>query len=382
MRTKRWRKTSSRRSGESGQALLFILLALGIFLVGAVGFAVDFGNMWFHKQSAQTAADAACTAGAMDLLVDATNGLTTQGGFSATKNGFFDCSANPTYAPCQYAALNGYTAALSCNSASTTPNSSSVCGNFPATVPGVTAPTALLPANFPPFFRIDVIDRVPTFFSGLLSRRGSVNVRAFAVCGLVNATSPIPIIVLNPTVSHAVDVQGTPTVAILGGANRSIQVNSSSATAVNIGGTPGINLECGGIGFTGSALGVWGGPSTASSTTAGSCPGTPVPNTFPPKGGGFYPGTTGSWGPGSPVADPFALIPKPAVPPAPTVPIPGLTALNSTNCLTSLNIQNGQCHVTHLTHGCPDATNGCTLYTAGYYDKAISLSGAAITVGP
>src|SRR2546425_10209128 len=120
-----FRKTTS-KSGESGQSILLVVLVLGIVLLGAVAFSVDMGNMWFHRQSAQTAADAACTAGAMDLLVDATNGITTQGGFSAVKNGFFDCSANPTYAPCQYAALNGYTAALSCNSASTTPNSSSV----------------------------------------------------------------------------------------------------------------------------------------------------------------------------------------------------------------------------------------------------------------
>ncbi len=53
---------------ESGQAAVFLVLAMGIFLIGGVGFVVDGANLWFHRQSAQTAADAACTAGAMDLL--------------------------------------------------------------------------------------------------------------------------------------------------------------------------------------------------------------------------------------------------------------------------------------------------------------------------
>jgi len=64
--------TSNRvvRSGESGQAALFLLLILGIFLLGGIGLAVDMANMWFHRQSAQNVADAVCTAAAMDLVND------------------------------------------------------------------------------------------------------------------------------------------------------------------------------------------------------------------------------------------------------------------------------------------------------------------------
>src|SRR5438094_8193585 len=79
-RINRWGRTNC-RTGESGQAILFLLLALGIFLLGAVAFSVDFGNTWFHRQSAQSAADAACTAGAMDLLVDSQGGATGHQGF-------------------------------------------------------------------------------------------------------------------------------------------------------------------------------------------------------------------------------------------------------------------------------------------------------------
>src|SRR6516164_1841296 len=114
MKLSGFRKTA-KVAPESGQALLFALLGLGIFLIGAMAFAIDLSNMWFRRQAAQTAADAACTAGAMDLLVDATNGKTNQGHFTAGSTPTaFDCQAttpnsntppvtNPT--PCVYAAL-------------------------------------------------------------------------------------------------------------------------------------------------------------------------------------------------------------------------------------------------------------------------------------
>ena len=52
---------------ESGQIMVSLLLMLSIFLLAIVGFAVDLTNLWFHRQAAQTAADAACQAGAMDM---------------------------------------------------------------------------------------------------------------------------------------------------------------------------------------------------------------------------------------------------------------------------------------------------------------------------
>ena len=55
-------------ASQAGQASVFLLLILGTFLLASVGFAVDLSNMWFHRQAAQSAADAACVAGAMDML--------------------------------------------------------------------------------------------------------------------------------------------------------------------------------------------------------------------------------------------------------------------------------------------------------------------------
>src|SRR5207302_4264594 len=153
-----FRKTTN-KSGESGQSMLLVLTVMGIVLLGAVAVSVDMGNLWFHRQSAQTAADAACTAGAMDLLVDATAGITTQGGFTATTNTSFDCSASATATRCKYAALNGY------DSSNNSPGNL-VSVSFPGAVSGLSStstpfpPAALAPM---PFMRVDVLDRVQTY---------------------------------------------------------------------------------------------------------------------------------------------------------------------------------------------------------------------------
>src|ERR1700730_16081692 len=106
------RKTSRKkkhRAGESGQAAVFLVLAMGLFLIGSMGFVVDGANLWFHRQSAQTAADAACTAGAMKMLSVAAgatrpNWIGTSFQCSGSTNG----APNNGSAPCQYAAFNGY----------------------------------------------------------------------------------------------------------------------------------------------------------------------------------------------------------------------------------------------------------------------------------
>ena len=53
---------------DDGQVTIFVVLALALFLMAFVGFAVDMTNLWFHRQTAQGAADAACQAGIMDVL--------------------------------------------------------------------------------------------------------------------------------------------------------------------------------------------------------------------------------------------------------------------------------------------------------------------------
>ena len=94
----RWRR-SGQTQRECGQALVFMVLALALVLIGAGALSVDMSNLWFHRQAAQNAADSACIAGAMDLLVDAQGLQTGHQGFS---NGTaFSCTAGSTASPCQ-----------------------------------------------------------------------------------------------------------------------------------------------------------------------------------------------------------------------------------------------------------------------------------------
>jgi hypothetical protein len=326
MKTYRRRKTA-RRDSESGQALVFMVLALSLFLLGAGALCVDMSNLWFHRQAAQNAADAACTAGAMDILVQANGGATGTQPW-VTAGTAFNCTTGSTAAPCQYAAKNGY------NSDGT---GNLVSVSFPGTVTGVPTsaipPSALVPKAF---MRVDVTDNVSTFFSGVLSGQRSQTVRSFAACGVVLATAPIPILVLDPhnpdKKTSALDIQGNPTITIVGGPAKSIQVNSDSKTAANVGGSALIDLSGGGTAGTGSDIGVYGS--------------TPEPSV--PKN--FNPGTTGHWSsPASPIGDPFTQLAAPGKPAAGTMTVVGKG-----------------------TDGCIDSA-GCAEYTAGDYPGGICV---------
>ena len=331
----------SHRASEAGQAMLFFILILSVVLLAAVCLAFDLSNMWFHRQAAQSAADAACTAGAMDLLVDAEGGATGHQGFTAGTP--FDCSSsgNPGSSVCQYALQNGY------DSSNSSPGNL-VSVSFPAGVNGVTTPPAGMAPT--PFIRVDVLEHVQTFVLGLLNGSRTADVRAFAACGLELAQSPIPLIVLDPraTDGATLSTQGNPTISIYGGPQKSIQVNSSYTGAVNIGGSASIDLSQGGPNSppTGSDLGTYGGPATAPS---------------PPS---FKPGTTGHWiSPSSPINDPFAQVVAPGQPSNPVQPA-GLTCASI------------PCAVAPGVNGCPSTgVAGCDEYTPGYYPTGISVKG-------
>lgn len=325
---------------ESGQTIIFVLLVLGIFFLAFIGLAVDYSHLWFHRQTAQAAADAACQAGAMDLLVDFSGGGPNQGGF--TPGSSFDCKDFPNSAPCRYATLNGYTgAALTANTPGT-----NVTVSFPGSVPGTTAPPISIASV--PFLRVDVIDRAQVYFSGLLTGNHATDVRAFAVCGLQLAKAPIPIIVLNPSCQHSLEVSGAATLQVAGGPTKSVQVNSTggnqvcaAATQSSANGCSGsgtVDLSAGGPNFTGSNFGTFGGP-----------PGAPSK---------FNGGVTGSWGLGSPVGDPYSLVPAPTKP----------AILSPTNGL--LPNSTAPIPVPYGVDGCPD-NKGCVEYLPGWYNKPI-----------
>jgi putative Flp pilus-assembly TadE/G-like protein len=324
-RTHRTMRSCERRS-DSGQVAVLVLMVLGIFLLSVSAFGVDFANFWFHRQAAQTAADAACTAGVMDMLVNANTG-STLGGFTASTN--FDCATTPGAAPCAYAALNGF------NGNGATPGSTiQVSFVATSTIPGVDP--ASIPGLVPNTMQVDITERVQTFFSGLLTGSRTQAVRVRSRCAVLMAAAPVPLTVLNPICPSSLNLSGSSDIAIVGGPNKSIQVNSNDSAAVSGGGT--INLSQGGPAFTGSLIGVYGGPQT------------------PP--GTFLPGTTGAWGfKATPIADPFANVPAPQDPTTTTPALP----LNPPPQVVGYN---------NATYGCPDQS-GCTVYKPGKYTSPI-----------
>ncbi len=309
--------------GDDGQVSVLVCVAVALFVLLFAGFGVDMTNLFFRRQSAQGAADAACQAGAMDMLVS-DQGVPF-GGFAAGSP--FNCTSSGTQAPCKYAALNGY------NSPGLTEGKDSnlVAITFPASVPGVIPPPVALVGNWN-FIQVDVTDRVGVYFSSLLSGKRTQDVLARSRCGVITSTGPAPIIVLHPTLTDSFTVGGTPSVTIVGGPARSIQVNSDNTVAAYIGGSASVDLTKAGPNFTGADFGVFGGPLTAP--------------------GGFTDGTTGRWlSPATPIQDPLKTVPPPAMPSKAPPPLRG---------------------VPYLTNGCPDHS-GCDEYFPGLYTSTLRV---------
>jgi hypothetical protein len=343
-------------NGQSGQTTVLLCLVLGIFLLGLAGLAVDVSNWWFHKQMAQGAADAACTAGVMDMLSNASAG-SALGGFPAgSPPAAFTCASGSTTAACQYAALNGYGGGgLLANQ-----GSNNVQVSFPGSVPGVatcssTVPPPCVPAATTvanPFILVNVVDRVPTTFTGMISTKRTADVTGSAVCGVLTSTAPVPIIVMNPTCQHAFELSGSSTVKIIGGPTRSVEVNSSNTTcaaatngSVNqCSGSPTIDLSKGGPNYSGSEFAVVGQPKTAPS--------------------GFNPGTTGDWATGGPISDPYAQLSAPSIAALSTSPT------NTAAILVGYGVD-----------GCPDHTI-CKEYRPGIYTHPIVISSATAIFVP
>jgi Putative Flp pilus-assembly TadE/G-like len=344
---------------QAGQTTTLVALALGIFLLGLAGLSVDVSNWWFHKQMAQGAADAACTAGVMDLLSNASAGSSVGGFPAGSPPAAFTCSSGSTTAACQYATLNGYGG----GGLQAGQGSNDVQISFPGSVPGVatcssTVPPPCVPATATvanPFILVNVVDRVPTTFTGMITSNRTTDVTASAVCGVLQSTAPVPIIVLNPSCPHAFQMSGNPTLKIVGGPTRSVEVNSSnsscaaattnSANGCNSNG-PTIDLSKGGPSYTGSEFAAVGQPKT------------------PPTG--FTPGTTGDWATGGPISDPYALLSAPTV--------PSLSPTNSGGVAVLYD-------PTNATTGCPDHS-GCSLYKPGLYTSPIVITGQTAIFAP
>ncbi len=315
-----------RKRGESGQALLLVVLALGIFLIGALGLAVDGAQMYGHRQMAQAAADAAAQAGMASIF----NGTANSGTTAFPTSGSFICSTSDLRTPCRYASFNqfGGTAA------------DVVTIDYPGS--GATPGVSLSSVDPVAVIRVTVQRTLNTGLIRLLGPSTSL-VKAIAIAAIVDVVSPAPILITHPTLSGSLSTNGGPTITICGGPRRSIEVNSSSSTSLNMSSTTTIDLSKAGpldsmvnpcTTGTGSDFGTFGGPSSP-------------PFTFV-SGIGKY------LQPASPILDPLASIPAPVAPAA----APLKTALG------------------YGVSGCPASgtvPKPCQLYSPGRYTNGISV---------
>lgn len=321
--------------GESGQIMVSLLLMLAIFLLAMVGFAVDLTNLWFHRQAAQTAADSACQAGALDMA-----GLAA--GITLPKMGFTpgtpaNCTSGASTI-CFYANANGYNGAgLSSNSAS-----NSVTWSYPASVPGVVTPPGSITSY--PFLKVVVTENVKTHFLYTIHGTAYQEVSASCTCGTTQIEEAAPMIVLSPNASGAFTDAGGAQFNIVGGPNRGLQVNSTSTTAIDLVPSGAINTSKGGPNGTGSDVAVTGGPAS------------------PPYTGAFTVSRTGHWSSGAlPITDPYKGVATPAS-------VKLIFPLSTVNGLSVTKANGGIAGP----DGCPDPNTNCIEFSPGYYPNGIT----------
>lgn len=363
--------------GDDGQVTIFVVLAVSTFILLFVGFGVDMTALYLHRQMAQGAADAACVAAGMDLLVEQTQGpkacVDAAGKAyvcgrppSGSWGAAFDCTGTTNVAPCQYAASNGYTSpGLTAGT-----ESNLVQVSFPTSIPGVVTPAPAI-AGPNPFVTIYITDQVRVYFASLLGGSKIQNVYALAKCGLQQQQAPVPLIILDPTETQTMSTGGTPVVQIVGGSTKSIEVNSSNATAVHIFGSAQVDLSKGGPNFTGSTLGVFGGPGSA-------------PCTSPCKN--WNDGTTGSWqSPAAPIPDPFKSVPPPSDPGAAKQLLPNQCTTGGVPCTVhgpgGLQKDGKTACPANGCDGCPDP-NGCQEYFPGDYTGGFTIQNQSAIFQP
>ena len=240
----------------------------------------------------------------------------------------FNCSVNTGSPVCRYASLNGY-------------SGSNVSVGFPPSLPNAPA----IPPGFGtiahPYIQVSITDPVPMSFTKLVSANTTFNISAKAGCGVLSVLTAAPITVLSPTANGALTLKGAATIAIYGGPQKSIQVNSHSASALSAG--SGIDLSHANPSYTGGDIGVFGGPSTNPGVVLGST--------------GHY------LDPSSPITDPFATVPEPSP--------------------TGMPVQasSGSGTVLYKANGCPDS-GGCTQYLPGNYTTGISVKNGTSIFDP
>jgi hypothetical protein len=318
----------TRVKGEEGQAVVLVAVAMSVFLVAAIGLGIDGSHLYAQRQMAQTAADAAALSAIQSVFNGTYNGSGNPAAFSVTT--FPNCTTTDARTPCVYAANNGFGSSAA----------DTVAMSFPNALTGVTASLA---GGFPANLATATVSRsVNTTLLRLVRfvAPTATTVTATATAAIVSVVAPVPILVTHPFNPGALNLGGNGSIEICGGPSRSIQVNSSSSTAVTGNGNITIKLQYAGPNgdntcttVAGADFGNHGGPKTQP--------------TFVNVGSGAY------LAPDDIMQDPLKDVP---VPPDPGTP--------GTQTVVGIG-----------TNGCPSYARGgqCTVYSPGDYPTGLSV---------
>ena len=235
-----------RFGSRNGQAIILVVVAASLVLIGALGFAIDGGQLYAQRQMAQAAADAAAEAGIMSILRGTNATSTYTFGTGAAPIASYTCTTTDGRTPCVYARNNGFGGTAS----------DTVTLSYPSSVTGVTLASFTVPA-----FEVTVQRTVHMGFIQFLKGPASTTITAKAIVGIVGTVSPDSIIVIGSGPGAFTASNGA-SVSVSGGG---IAVNSTSSSGITI---------TGGTTVTASQIDVVGGASVTGGSTA-----TPAPIT-------------------------------------------------------------------------------------------------------
>ncbi len=326
---------------EKGQAIILVLVSMALFLMAALGLAIDGSHLYAQRQMAQSAADAAARAAIFSIFSKTNTDVSPTNYKNDFGSSDFTCNSGTTnLTPCYFASQGGFSPA----------NGDTVAVKFPTSVPGVTLSRGWSPGPgaFPAAVQVTVIRNVQASLMRFLGP-STPQVAAQATAAIVQIFSPVPILVLHPSLPQSFSRGGNSSIQICGGPKVSVQVNSTDSGSVVDGGGGTVDLSKAGPKAT---IGAGGLPN---------CDGQGAD--FDDKGGpNSYPGTllTGTDGtyrqPAGPIYDPLRDVPTPPIPPPP-IPPPAPV---------KLAVSNG-------VDGCPPAPlKPCMLYQPGLYIGGIT----------
>jgi hypothetical protein len=186
---------------ESGQTITVWLGAIVVMSSVLMGSAYDMSVAWMHKQWADTAAQAACTAGAMDMLWAANAGGNstplTAYNFIPAPNGTAsgDCATSSSTSMCYYAKLNGYASPGLTGNVPSNDVSWSLSASAPLNSNSPTLTTT--PSNgVPAYMNVVVNENVPVTFMGIFAHFlgmknswSTIQVAGHCNCGLEGTTT-------------------------------------------------------------------------------------------------------------------------------------------------------------------------------------------------